>query len=103
MLNPSCGNQIKRMTIPQSPKFATKERSDLKERIDTTVENRSSFKAKSLNKKIFSQMAKLPEVERKELTSFKEFNLSKNQEKENSPQKHEKIEFKARPLDKRIL
>ena len=79
MLNPSrpCS---KRMTMPMSPKFATKERSEIKGKMDEYLESNeetSQFKAQNLNKKILSQVDRLPDVEKKELTSFQEFNLSK--------------------------
>jgi hypothetical protein len=63
-----------------------------------------NFKASEFNRKILSQVSCLPNVMKRELTAFKEFNLSKpvfqgEKENENVP----KFEFKARPLDQKIL
>ena len=48
-------------------------------------EEKPSFKARDLNKKILTSVSKLPEVGHKELTTFDEFKLSRGNkcEKEN--------------------
>lgn len=64
------------------------------------------FKARELNKKIMNCVSPLPEVERKELTSFSEFNLSNNlrgDDKENPAQEVYDTSFKARDVDRKIL
>ena len=64
----------------------------------------SNFKASDFNRKILYQVSNLPSVERRPVTSFNEFNLSKpciaDKENENEPMMPT---FKARELNKKIL
>ena len=60
--------------------------------------DKNLFKARELNRKILTNIGKLPEVEKKEMTSFSEFHLSKTK---NIPSEIEKenpysTPFKAR-------
>jgi len=68
------------VTKPLSPKLKTKDRLELKVKFDTLIGNgpteKKPFKAKVLNKKILNGVDKLPAVEKKERTEFKEFILS---------------------------
>ena len=43
-----------------------------------TKNNTPTFKAKPLNKKIFEKQPSFPQIDKKQQTSFNEFNLSKS-------------------------
>lgn len=77
---------------------------------DAEMLSNSEFKARPLNKKIFEQIGKLPEVDKKATTHFDEFRLSQSNVKlskktieEYRLNKENSYHFKARSLDKRLL
>jgi hypothetical protein len=75
---PACNREL---TKPKSPTFATEQRMRLKDDFkgsDSHSQKASDFKAKPLNKKIFEEGPKLPEVEKRLKTTFDEFQLSKS-------------------------
>jgi len=98
-------------TRPISPKFATEERTQLKDAMSSVfgsiqdADEQHIFKARELKKKILSQISPLPEAKTKNPTSFDEFALSKSnnkREKENLDDV-QPANFRAKPLNSRIL
>ena len=91
------------LTVASGPNLTTEERSKLKV-TETSEKAPDQFKARKLNKSILSRPSRLPDVAKRVLTMVEEFGLSKsNRVVKAVAEKLAPVQFKARPLDKKVL